>query len=61
MLIFLLGAKVDPSKIEDVNFYKAKFGKRPPTAKLHPSPSVTEKFFGLSEDDKRTLNNFKLK
>lgn len=42
--VFLfLGAKVEPVLVEDINFYKAKFGKEPPCKKVKPSPAVTEK------------------
>lgn len=41
------GAKVEPLLVEDINFYKAKFGKEPPHKKVKPSPAVTEKHYGI--------------
>ena len=43
-----------------MNFYKAKFGKEPPTKKLKPSPSVTEKYYGVDDFTKHIINDFKL-
>ena len=42
-VFMFLGAKVEPVLVEDINFYKAKFGKEPPCKKVKPSPAVTEK------------------
>lgn len=47
----LLGTSVDPVTVEQMNFYKSKFGEHPPTKKLRASPSVSEKFFGATGDD----------
>lgn len=54
------GAKVEPVIVEDINFYKAKVGKEPPTKKFHPSPSVTESFYGTTQHDKRTMDELKM-
>ncbi|XP_022799017.1 uncharacterized protein LOC111337053, partial [Stylophora pistillata] len=54
------GAKVEPVIVEDINFYKAKVGKEPPTKKFHPSPSVTEGFYGTTQHDKRTMDELKM-
>ena len=42
-VFMFLGVKVEPVLVEDINFYKAKFGKEPPCKKVKPSPAVTEK------------------
>lgn len=59
--VFLfLGAKVEPVLVEDINFYKAKFGKEPPCKKVKPSPAVTEKHYGIDNLTKLTIEQHKI-
>ena len=51
---------MEPAIIEDINFYKVKECKQPPTKRLRPSPSVAKHYYG-SNSDKQFLNEQKLK
>ena len=55
-----LGAKVEPVLVEDINFYKARFGKEPPCKKVKPSPAVTEKHYGIDNPTKLTIEQHKI-
>ena len=47
------GSHCDPKFAEDMNIYKAKFGKEPPKKKFKPSPSVSERKYSFNfEEDK---------
>ena len=54
------GAKVEPVLVEDINFYKAKFGKGPPRKKVKPSPAVTEKHYGIDNLTKLNIEQQKI-
>ena len=54
------GAKVEPVLVEDINFYKAKFGKEPPRKKVKPSPAVTEKHYGIDNLTKLSIKQHKI-
>lgn len=54
------GAKVESVLVEDVNFYKAKFGKEPPRKKVKPSPAVTEKHYGIDNLTKLSIEQHKI-
>ena len=54
------GAKVEPVMVEDINFYKANFGKEPPHKKVKPSPSVTEKHYGIDNLTKLKIEQQKI-
>ena len=54
------GAKVEPVLVEDINFYKAKFGKEPPRKKVKPSPAVTEKHYGIDDLTKLNIEQHKI-
>ena len=54
------GAKVEPVLVEDINFYKAKFGKEPPRKKVKPSPAVTEKHYGIDNLTKLNIEKHKI-
>ena len=54
------GAKVEPVLVEDINFYKAKFGKEPPRKKVKPSPAVTEKHYGIDDLAKLNIKQHKI-
>ena len=43
-----LGTSVDPVTIEQIHFYKSRFGEQPPTKKFRATPSVSEQFFGVT-------------
>ena len=60
MFFWFLGAKVEPVLVEDINFYKAKFGKEPPCKKVKPSPAVTEKHYGIDNLTKLTIEQHKI-
>ena len=46
-----LGTSVDPVTIEQIHFYKSRFGEQPPTKKFRATPSVSEQFFGVTSND----------
>ena len=54
------GTKVEPVLVEDINFYKAKFGKEPPRKKVKPSPAVTEKHYGIDNLTKLNIEQHKI-
>ena len=54
------GAKVEPVLVEDINFYKAKFGKEPPRKKVKPSSAVTEKHYGIDSLTKLNIERHKI-
>lgn len=54
------GAKVEPVLVEDIHFYKAKFGKEPPRKKVKPSPAVTEKHYGIDNLSKLNIEQHKM-
>lgn len=54
------GAKVEPVLVEDINFYKAKFGKMPPRKRVKPSPAVTEKHHGIDNLTKLNIEQHKM-
>ena len=37
--------------IEQIHFYKSRFGEQPPTKKFRATPSVSEQFFGVTSSD----------
>ena len=56
------GSHCDPKFAEDINIYKAKFGKEPPKKKFKPSPSVAERKYSFTfEEDKDFERKIKLK
>ena len=56
------GSHCDPKLAEDINIYKAKFGKEPPKKKFKPSPSVAERKYSFNfEEDKDFERKIKLK
>ena len=55
-----LGAKVEPVLVEDIKFYKAKFGMEPPCKKVKRSPAVTEKHYGIDNLTKLTVEQHKI-
>ncbi|KAL9986636.1 hypothetical protein ACROYT_G000807 [Oculina patagonica] len=46
------GTCVDPVTIEQVHFYKSRFGEQTPTKKFRATPSVSEEFFGVASNKK---------
>ena len=56
------GSHCDPKLAEDINIYKAKFGKEPPKKKFKPSPSVAARKYSFNfEEDKDFERKIKLK
>ena len=47
--------------MENINFYKARFGKEPPLKKLRPTPAVTEQYYGIGDEDKQEEQKMNLK
>ncbi|XP_068705086.1 uncharacterized protein [Montipora foliosa] len=45
------GTSVDPIRIEQIHFYKSRFGEQPPAKKFSATPTVSEQFFGVSRSD----------
>ena len=48
---FFLCTSVDPVTIEEIHFYKSKFGEQPPAKKFRATPTVSEHFFRVSKND----------
>lgn len=46
--------------MEDINFYKAKFGKEPPLKKLRPTPAVAEQYYGIDDLEKHKMEEHKM-
>lgn len=37
--------------VEEIHFYKSRFGEQPPAKKFRATPSVSEQFFGVTSND----------